>query len=57
MLLTTDGLTDALSDEEIREVLLAERSDLKKCGCKLIENAITRNIGFGDNITLILMGF
>lgn len=57
LLLATDGLTDALSDEEIRKVLLAEKSDLKTCGCKLIENAITRNIGFGDNITLILMEF
>ena len=57
LLLTTDGLTDALSDEEICKALLSEKSDLKSCGSRLIENAITRNIGFGDNITLILMGF
>lgn len=57
LLLATDGLTDALSDEEICKVLIDEKYDLKTCGCKLIENAITRNIGFGDNITLILMGF
>lgn len=57
LLLTTDGLTDALSDEEISKVLLSEKSDLKMCGSKLIENAITRNIGFGDNITLMLMEF
>lgn len=57
LLLTTDGLTDALSDEEISKVLLSEKSDLKMCGSKLIENAITRNIDFGDNITLMLMEF
>ena len=57
LLLATDGLTDALSDEEICKVLIDEKYDLKTCGCKLIENAISRNIGFGDNITLILMGF
>lgn len=57
LLLTTDGLTDALTDEEIGNVLQSEKSDLKKCGYKLIEMAITRNVGFGDNITLILIEF
>lgn len=55
LLLTTDGLTDALTEDEISAVLQAEKTDLKKCGSSLIEKAISRNIGFGDNITLILI--
>lgn len=55
LLLTTDGLTDALSDDEIHSILKSEKSDLKMCGSKLIKKALTRNLGFGDNITLMLL--
>ena len=57
LLICTDGLTDALNDEEISNILQSEKADLKQCGKRLIEEGITRNIGFDDNITLMLIEF
>lgn len=56
LMLCSDGLTDALSDEEIAAVLnKAESIEYK--GHLLIDHALERNIGHGDNITLILIKF
>lgn len=57
LLIATDGLTDALSDGDICEILHNERGDLPLCGARLVEEAVGRSRGFGDNITLILAQF
>lgn len=56
LVLCSDGLTDALSDEEIATVLRKSGS-IEYKGRLLIDNALERNIGHGDNITLILVEF
>ena len=54
-LLCSDGLTDALSDENIREILnRKETLDAKRE--RLLREALGRRIGFGDNISFILVG-
>ena len=54
LLLCSDGLTDALSDEEIATVLETNKTIQNK-GKLLMEQALERNVGHGDNITLILI--
>ena len=56
LVLCSDGLTDALSDEEIATVLRKSGS-IEYRGHLLIDQALERNIGHGDNITLILIEF
>lgn len=56
LVLCSDGLTDALSDEEIATILSKDGSVEYK-GHLLIDCALERNIGHGDNITLILIEF
>ena len=50
----SDGLTDALSDSEI-ESILNMNEKLKDRGQALIDAAVKRNDGYGDNITVILI--
>jgi serine/threonine protein phosphatase PrpC len=54
--LCSDGLTDALSDIEI-ESILNVNNDFKTQGQALIDAAIKRNEGYGDNITVVLIEF
>lgn len=56
LLLCTDGLTDALSDFEIRAVLDSGETLTRKCE-RLLRDALGRNVGHGDNITMILIEF
>ena len=55
-LLCSDGLTDALLDIEI-ESILNMNDDIKVRGSALIDAAIERNEGYGDNITVVLIEF
>ncbi|MBQ7016919.1 MAG: serine/threonine-protein phosphatase [Firmicutes bacterium] len=55
-LLCSDGLTDALSDGDIREVLKKEEP-LEAKRERLLREALSRRIGFGDNISFILVEF
>lgn len=56
LLLCTDGLTDALSNSEIRDIL-DKKAPLRNKGEELLNTALRRNIGHGDNITIILIEF
>lgn len=56
LLLCTDGLTDVLVDSEIQEIL-NNKAFLKEKGEKLLNTALERNVGHGDNITIILTEF
>lgn len=56
LVLCSDGLTDVLSDEEIATVL-SKPGSIEYRGHLLIDQALERNIGHGDNITLILIEF
>ena len=53
-LLCTDGLTDAVLEEEIAAVL-AGKSRTEKKGEQLLELALKRNDKKGDNITIVLI--
>ena len=55
-LLCSDGLTDALSDGDIREVLKREEP-LEVKRERFLREALGRRIGFGDNISFILVEF
>lgn len=55
-LLCTDGLTDVLSGLEIQEILNSDMQ-LKEKGEKMLNTALGRNVGHGDNITIILTEF
>jgi PPM family protein phosphatase len=52
VLLCCDGLSDVLSDEEIRETII-NAADLKNACCALIDAA--NNVGGPDNISVILI--
>lgn len=54
LLLCTDGLSDMLKPEKIREILVSER-DLHSAGRKLIEAA--NEAGGEDNITVLLLQY
>ena len=56
LLLCSDGLTDVIPDEELKEVL-AKTDAIEEKGRLLVERALERNVGHGDNITLILVEF
>ena len=56
LLLCTDGLADVLSNYEIREILQSD-NPLREKGEKMLNVALERNIGHGDNITIIVAEF
>ena len=56
LMLCSDGLTDALNNEEIANIL-SKDGNIEYKGHLLIDQALERNIGHGDNITLILIEF
>lgn len=56
LLLCTDGLADALNDSEIKCILDCD-IPLREKGEKLISEALGKNIGYGDNITIVLTEF
>ena len=56
LLLCTDGLTDVLDNFEIKDILDSEML-LKEKGEKLLNTALERNVGHGDNITIVLTEF
>jgi len=56
LLLCSDGLTDALSDKEL-EMILSGEECIREKGDKMIEHALSRNPGCGDNITVVLLQF
>lgn len=56
ILLCSDGLTDALDDGEI-EAVLSTNMSLARKGMTMLNKALARNLGRGDNITLILLDF
>ena len=53
-LLCSDGLSDVLSDSEI-ESILNSSDDIQCRGKALVEEALKRNEGYGDNITVLLV--
>lgn len=56
LLLCTDGLSDVMSDKEMEQILNGKTS-LKDRAAKLVNEALSRNLGHGDNITAILVEF
>lgn len=56
LLLCTDGLTDVMSDREIEQILKG-RTSLKDKATNLVNEAVLRIPGCGDNITVILIEF
>ena len=56
LLLCTDGLSDAICESELAEILGRDLT-LKEKGEVLIDTALERKIGHGDNVTIILTGF
>ncbi len=54
LLLCTDGLSDVLSNLEIEEVLKSS-SPLEDKAKRLVDKAVSGNIGHGDNITVIMV--
>lgn len=55
-LVCSDGLTDALTDREIREILSREEP-LEVKRERFLREALGRRIGFGDNISFVLAAF
>ena len=55
-LLCTDGLSDVLSDAEIEQVLRSG-TGIREKAAMLVNEAVSRNMGHGDNITAILVEF
>jgi protein phosphatase len=53
-LLCSDGLSEALADEEIAETLVAHQLDLETIARELVDRANTN--GGDDNITVVLVG-
>ena len=56
LLLCTDGLSDVISDNEMEEILNG-RTSLKDKAIKLVNEAVSKNLGHGDNTTVILIEF
>jgi len=55
LLITSDGLTDVLADDEIRDVLANQELSRKQQGELLLNMALVRKQGLGDNITFVLL--
>lgn len=56
LLLCTDGLSDVMSDIEMEQILNG-RTSLKDKAANLVNEAVSRNLGRGDNTTVILIEF
>ncbi len=56
LLICTDGLTDVLAEESIRTVLRTP-AELHEKGKRLLDTALGEHIGYGDNITILLIEF
>ncbi len=56
LLLCSDGLTDVVSNEEIRDILNTDVT-LREKGEMLLSTSLARNVGHGDNITIVLTEF
>ncbi len=56
LMLCTDGLSEALSGKEMEKILIINEC-LEERRKRLVDEALLRNIGKGDNITVILMEF
>ncbi len=56
LLLCSDGVTDAVPDSEIASILSYE-TGLEEKGRMLLDTAMGRHIGRGDNITILLVQF
>lgn len=54
--LCTDGITDVLSDAEIASILATGHS-LKEKGENMIQTAVGRNVGYGDNMSIVMIEF
>lgn len=54
LLLCTDGLTDVLTDDEITNVLNEHTEHRAEV---LVGEAVKKNIGYGDNVTAVLIEF
>lgn len=55
LLLCSDGLTDALEDYEIEAVFRNRSLSPRQVGSRLVEEAVAKYPGQGDNITVILI--
>ena len=56
LLLCSDGLSDVINENEMAETL-SKNEPLECKGRALVQKALGRNVGHGDNITLILIEF
>lgn len=56
LLLCTDGLSDVMSDKEMEQILNG-RASLKDKATNLVNEAVSRNLGRGDNTTVVLIEF
>ena len=56
LLLCTDGLSDVMSDKEMEQILNG-RTSLSDKATKLVNEAVSKNLGHGDNTTVILIEF
>ena len=56
LMICSDGVSDVINKNEIEEVLGRSDSSKEK-GNLLVNEALKRNIGYGDNITLLLIEF
>ena len=57
LLLCSDGLSDVLALEEIQEILSKKYIETEDKGKLLVEMAVERNPGTGDNITLVMIEY
>ncbi|MCL2086073.1 MAG: serine/threonine-protein phosphatase [Oscillospiraceae bacterium] len=53
--IATDGLTDDLSFNEILKIVEENKNNIEKAAVKLIESALNKENGGGDNITVIVL--
>ncbi len=56
LLICTDGLSDAVPEDTLRN-LLSGPEDLQEKGKRLLDTALGEHIGYGDNITILLIEF
>lgn len=56
LMLCTDGLSDVMSDKEMKQVLNG-KTNLGDKAMSLVNEAVSRNLGRGDNTTVILIEF
>lgn len=55
MILCSDGLSDVITEEEIYGIMSKQFISTEDKGKFLIEMAVGRKIGAGDNVTLIII--